>query len=64
MPYKVPYQVGDRVGFPFGSESLVGAIVEDRGTIGAGGRRLFRVEAPLEHETLVIELPAEELQPA
>jgi hypothetical protein len=43
-----------------------GAIVEDRGPIGVGGRRLFRIEFSLDAYTppLAIELPAEDIKPA
>ena len=44
---------------------MKGFIVEDRGAIGVGGRRLYRIEAPLDAEDpLVLELPDEQLQPA
>ena len=59
------FQVGSQVVFRFGQERLKGFIVEDRGAIGVGGRRLYRIEAPFDDETpLVLELPREDLQPA
>jgi len=59
------FRVGSQVSFLFGQDRLKGFIVEDRGVIGAGGRRLYRIEAPLDaEEPLVLELPAEQLQPA
>jgi hypothetical protein len=44
-----PYPVGTRVRFPWGKSMVEGTIVEDRGEIGAGGRRLYRVEFQLTH---------------
>lgn len=59
------FQVGSQVSFLFGRSRLKGVIVEDRGAIGVGGRRLFRIEAPLDSEApLVTEMPADDLQPA
>ena len=58
------YRVGGRVWFTFGLSRVTGVIVEDRGIIGPGGRRLYRIEAPFGGENLVAELPAEKLQPA
>lgn len=58
-------EVGDRVRFRLGARRFLGVIVEDRGPIGAGGRRLYVVRAQLDpiSET-VLELPADELQAA
>ncbi len=59
------FHVGDRVKFLFGTGSVEGVIVEDRGPIGVGGRRLFRVEFALDvNEPTYIELPAAEMEPA
>ena len=59
------FRVGDKVTFQFVYNRLTGVVVEDRGTIGAGGRHLYRVEAPFDGgNPLVTELPADELQPA
>jgi primosomal protein N' len=59
------YPVGSQVSFLFGQDRVTGLVVEDRGAIGVGGRHLFRIEAPLDSEPpLVLELPAEQLQPA
>ncbi len=55
------FQRGDRVRFPFGSSVVIGVIIEDRGPIGVGGRRLYGIEFPLTPEELrYIELPEEE----
>lgn len=60
------FRVGSRVVFQFGQERMVGVITEDRGAIGHGRRRLFRVEAPFgpDEPPLIGEFPAEALQPA
>ncbi len=58
-------KVGDRVRFSLGGHGIIGTIVEDRGPIGAGGRRLFVVRAQLEAAgESVFELPADELRAA
>ena len=58
-------RVGDQVHFNLGGHRVIGTIVEDRGLIGAGGRRLFVVRAQLEAAgESVFELPADELQAA
>src|SRR4051812_3202404 len=41
------YQIGDRVRFPFGQGKLDGVVVEDRGNLGVGGRRLLLVDTYL-----------------
>lgn len=55
-------KVGVAVKFRYGSESVIGVVKEDRGSIGMGGRRLYLVEFQagpfFESE---IELPAEQL---
>ena len=56
------FHVGDQVSFQFGARRVVGEVVEDRGKIGVGGRRLLRVNAPMDSEPLIIELPEEDLQ--
>ncbi len=35
--------VGSRVKFVFGLSEVVGVVIEDRGHLGVGGRRLLRV---------------------
>ena len=57
------YRVSDRVLFTFGLSHVTGVIVEDRGAIGYGGRRLYRIEASFGGEPLVAELPDERLEP-
>jgi len=60
-----PLKVGDRVRFRMGLRRVVGTIVEDRGRIGAGGRRLFAVQVKFEAvEPTILEMPADELRAA
>ncbi len=58
------FHVGDHVRFYFGTRPAIGLVVEDRGTIGVGGRRLYRVHWPLnaEEPPMPIEIPADELE--
>ncbi|MDQ2798925.1 MAG: hypothetical protein M3Y13_04700 [Armatimonadota bacterium] len=59
------FRVGSQISFQFGRHRLKGVIIEERGAIGVGGRRLYRIEAPFDgEEPLVLELPAVDLQPA
>ncbi|CAN0496149.1 unnamed protein product, partial [Phaeothamnion confervicola] len=39
--------IGDRVRFNFGFRKTTGTVVEDRGPIGIGGRRVFAIEFPI-----------------
>lgn len=39
-------ELGQRVRIPFGVGTISGKVVEDRGLLGAGGRRLYVVEVP------------------
>ena len=58
-------RVGSRVSFLFGRDRVTGFVIEDRGAIGRGGRRLYRIEVPFDGEApLVTEMPADQLQPA
>jgi hypothetical protein len=38
-----PFRVGDRVRIPFGTESVEATVVEDRGNLGVGGKRVYGV---------------------
>jgi hypothetical protein len=59
------FHVGDRVQLRFGPKFVTGTIVEDRGFIGVGGRRLWTVTAEFDQtNTLVMEVPEEELTTA
>lgn len=56
-------RVGSRVSFIWGFNPLEGKIVEDRGAIGVGGRRLYRIVAPIEPgDAIVLELPESEFE--
>ncbi len=59
-------QVGDRVMFHMVSTDVVGTVVEDRGPIGVGGRRLLRLRLDPKYVGFgqELEMPAEELRPA
>jgi hypothetical protein len=59
------FKRGDRVQFVFGSSDVIGVVVEDRGPIGIGGRRLYGIEFPIaSDENRYIELPEVEFTPA
>jgi hypothetical protein len=56
------YKVGDRVTFVFGSGQASGEIVEDRGCLGVGGRRLYGIRFAFDSgDQRYIEVPEEEL---
>lgn len=56
------YKVGDRVTFPFGSGEASGIIVEDRGCLGVGGRRLYGIRFELNQgDFRYVELPEVEM---
>jgi len=62
MP-KRQFHRGDQVRFLFGNRKLEGRIKEDRGSIGVGGRRLYRIEFRADRESpSEVELPAEQLE--
>jgi hypothetical protein len=61
---RAPFRVGDRVRFQRVFDIVEGVVVEDRGPIGVGGRRLSRIEFTLDpDEKKVTELPAEDIEP-
>jgi hypothetical protein len=58
------FSVGDRVKFVFGLANAEGEVIEDRGPIGVGGRRLYRIRFSFsEGDPMTIELPAVDLEP-
>ena len=59
-----PPRVGDLVAFDFGGLDVSGTVVEDRGQIGVGGRRLLRVRVEMEPgvDPMFIELPEADLR--
>ena len=40
--------VGSKVKFVFGAAQVTGTVIEDRGNLGVGGRRLLRVRFEIE----------------
>jgi hypothetical protein len=57
------FDVGDNVRFRLAGRSIVGRLLEDRGPIGVGGRRLYLIRYDLGEETpYEIELPAAEIE--
>lgn len=57
------FHVGDHVAFSLGNRKVRGIIVEDRGAIAAGGRRLFQVKVPLDPgEPTLFEMPLDEIE--
>ncbi len=58
------FKVGDRVRVQLGLQTVLGTIIEDRGFLSSGGRRLYRVKVDFDppNETF-IELPEDELRP-
>jgi hypothetical protein len=63
QPDSGPYDVGDLVRLLWGVTPVEGLIVEDRGNLGIGGRRLYRVQMQLDEITEPFEttIPADEL---
>jgi hypothetical protein len=59
------FQVGDRALLHYGTHDFIAEIIEDRGHIGMGGRRLVRIRMTLEPEVepFEFEVPAEDLRP-
>lgn len=56
------FKLGDRVVFVFGTGTLEAVIVEDRGRLGVGGRRLYGIHYHFSpEETRYGELPEEAL---
>jgi hypothetical protein len=59
------YHVGEKVKFMYVRIPVVGEITEDRGPIGVGGRRLYRIRySRPDSDPSYTELPEEELEPA
>jgi hypothetical protein len=63
---KKPLRVGARVSLRLGLQSVRGTIIEDRGRLGVGGRRLWRVRLELTDvaEPIEIEVPESDLNVA
>lgn len=56
--------VGSKVKFVFGLSEVTGTVIEDRGDLGVGGRRLLRVRFEIEGagEPFETEIPADEVK--
>lgn len=46
-----PFQVGDRVLMPFGREQIEALVVEDRGKLGKGGKRIYGLRFRTDDDT-------------
>jgi len=58
------FKKGDWVSFPFGAGTITGQIIEDRGRLGIGGRRLYGIHIEINPgELSYTEMPEEELTP-
>jgi len=58
-------RVGSPVTLRLGRRTVEGQVVEDRGLIGVGRRRIYSVELRLGHdEPFVVELPADQIEKA
>ena len=56
------FKKGDRVSFLFGTGRATGEVVEDRGCLGIGGRRLYGIKFEINPgDQAYIEMPEEEL---
>jgi hypothetical protein len=58
-----PYAEGDRVRLLWGVTPVEGIIIEDRGNLGVGGRRFYRVRLQLDEisEPIETSFPADDL---
>lgn len=65
-PRNKALKVGSRVTLDFGGREVEGVVIEDRGPLGVGGRRLLRVrlEARDVAEPIELELPKSKLKAA
>jgi hypothetical protein len=65
VPNKTPgkFRVGDRVRFKYGFRGVIAEIIEDRGQILAGGRRLYGVKFRIDDgNEYITERPEESLE--
>jgi hypothetical protein len=59
------FHIGDWVTFHYGPKKVSAKVVEDRGTLGVNGRRLYRVQLDEEPgEAFAFEMPENELETA
>lgn len=59
---KPQFKVGDWVSFQWGVKDAMAQVIEDRGPIGVGGRRLYRIQPELEYME-PFEMPEVDLKP-
>jgi hypothetical protein len=56
------FKVGSKVWILRGTRPVHAEIIEDRGRLGVGGRRLYRIRIPVtDDETIAFELPEEDI---
>ncbi|REJ86347.1 MAG: hypothetical protein DWQ34_03885 [Planctomycetota bacterium] len=59
---KPKFHVNDKVAFTFGMRRVKGFVVEDRGPLGVGGRRIYRVRLDMDpFDSMYFELPEDDL---
>lgn len=60
------FHVGEQVRFLLSVKKTTGTVIEDRGPIGIGGRRLYRIRFQFspDEEPMFTELSAADLEPA
>jgi hypothetical protein len=63
---KKTFRVGSRVKLDFGGREVTGVVIEDRGRLGVGGRRLLRVRLDFSEvaEPIEGEFPESQLRAA
>jgi hypothetical protein len=62
---KPKFKVGDAVTLEWGFRRVPAVILEDRGQLGVGGRRIYRIEMPVDSSDPVqFEIPEVDLAPA
>ena len=60
-----PFPIGSKVRLTFGVDEVTAVVIEDRGNLGVGGRRLLRVRLDIADtsEPIELEIRAEKLTP-
>jgi len=60
---KPSFHVGDKVALTFGIRRVQGRIVEDRGPLGVGGRRIYGVRLDMDpYDSMFVERPEDDLE--
>ena len=58
------FHLDQRIAFNFGTRKAKGSVVEDRGPLGVGGQRIYRIRLDMDpFEPVFLELPENELEP-